>query len=172
MPPDEPSADAAVTTPVSRRDLPSAVPVQAATARSRTVRGAAAPFESLRDHVAMLFEDLRANGRVYPGPVVANRQGPMDTEAVRFAIGSRRQPATATEILKGKRAFSLDPGSAGPQDHRQGHHRRHTPMARGRRLAVPPGTESHGGRAREGALAAATIAGAALLSRGGRAPWH
>ena len=35
----------------------------------------------------------------------------LDSAAVRFAIGSRWQPATATEILKGKRAFSLDPGS-------------------------------------------------------------
>jgi 3-polyprenyl-4-hydroxybenzoate decarboxylase len=35
----------------------------------------------------------------------------MNSAAVRFAIGSRWQPATATEILKGKRAFSLDPGS-------------------------------------------------------------
>lgn len=35
----------------------------------------------------------------------------LDSAAVRFAIGSRWQPATATEILKGKRAFALDPGS-------------------------------------------------------------
>ena len=35
----------------------------------------------------------------------------MDSSAVRFAIGSRWQPATATEILKDKRAFALDPGS-------------------------------------------------------------
>jgi len=35
----------------------------------------------------------------------------MNSAAVRFAIGSRWQPATATEILKDKRAFSLDPGS-------------------------------------------------------------
>jgi 4-hydroxy-3-polyprenylbenzoate decarboxylase len=35
----------------------------------------------------------------------------LDSAAVRFAIGSRWQPATATEILKDKRAFSLDPGS-------------------------------------------------------------
>ena len=35
----------------------------------------------------------------------------LDSAAVRFAIGSRWQPASATEILKGKRAFSLDPGS-------------------------------------------------------------
>ena len=35
----------------------------------------------------------------------------MDSAAVRFAIGSRWQPASATEILKDKRAFSLDPGS-------------------------------------------------------------
>jgi len=35
----------------------------------------------------------------------------LDSAAVRFAIGSRWQPATATEILKGKRAFALDPGA-------------------------------------------------------------
>ncbi len=35
----------------------------------------------------------------------------LDSAAVRFAIGSRWQPATATDILKDKRAFSLDPGS-------------------------------------------------------------
>ena len=35
----------------------------------------------------------------------------LDSAAVRFAIGSRWQPGTATEILRDKRAFSLDPGS-------------------------------------------------------------
>mgnify|MGYP003473490909 CR=1 FL=1 len=35
----------------------------------------------------------------------------MHSAAVRFAIGSRWQPATAIEILKAKRAFALDPGS-------------------------------------------------------------
>jgi len=35
----------------------------------------------------------------------------LDSAAVRFAIGSRWQPGSATEILRGKRAFALDPGS-------------------------------------------------------------
>lgn len=35
----------------------------------------------------------------------------LDSAAVRFAVGSRWQPATATEILKNKRAFSLDPSA-------------------------------------------------------------
>jgi 4-hydroxy-3-polyprenylbenzoate decarboxylase len=35
----------------------------------------------------------------------------MDSAAVRFAIGSRWQPGSATQILKNKRAFSLDPGA-------------------------------------------------------------
>ena len=35
---------------------------------------------------AVLFENIRANGRVYPGPVVANTQGHMDTEALLFGI--------------------------------------------------------------------------------------
>ncbi len=43
--------------------------------------------------------------------VVDNDIDIMNSAAVRFAIGSRWQPATATEILKDKRAFSLDPGS-------------------------------------------------------------
>ncbi|MBL8200441.1 MAG: hypothetical protein JNK40_05655 [Chromatiales bacterium] len=35
----------------------------------------------------------------------------LNSAAVRFALGSRWQPVTATEILKNKRAFALDPGS-------------------------------------------------------------
>ena len=35
----------------------------------------------------------------------------LDSAAVRFAVGSRWQPAMATEIIEGRRAFPLDPAS-------------------------------------------------------------
>jgi len=35
---------------------------------------------------AVLFEDIKANGRAFPGPVVANLQGHMDTEALIWGI--------------------------------------------------------------------------------------
>lgn len=54
---------------------------------------------------AVLFEDLRANGRVYPGPVVANTQGHTDTEARTRAHRIARPPArpSSTPRASGRR---------------------------------------------------------------------
>ncbi len=55
---------------------------------------------------AVLFEDLRANGRVYPGPVVANTQGHMDTEAIIFGI--EPHPRDVHQSYRAVRTLLLD----------------------------------------------------------------
>jgi 4-hydroxy-3-polyprenylbenzoate decarboxylase len=55
---------------------------------------------------AVLFEDLRANGRVFPGPVVANTQGHMDTEALLF--GLTPHPRDVRQSYRAARALQLD----------------------------------------------------------------
>ena len=51
----------------------------------------------MHESPAVLFEDIRANGRVFPGPVVANTQGHMDTEAILFR--DRAAPAGRHAVL-------------------------------------------------------------------------
>ena len=53
----------------------------------------------------------------------------LDSDQVRFALGSRWQPATASEIIENRPAFPLDPAAPDAQNHQQDNYRCHTTMA-------------------------------------------
>ena len=58
---------------------------------------------------AVLFEALRANGCVYPGPLVANTQGHMDTEG---GPGSPDRKTTNKAIIDATRQWPEEGGPA------------------------------------------------------------
>jgi len=60
----------------------------------------------LHEAPAVLFENIRANGRVFPGPVVANTQGHMDTESILF--GLEPHPRDVRQSYRAARALLLD----------------------------------------------------------------